>query len=86
MTDPSGVRSVSFMVGPAGGAHQSFNAAAGANGVYSAQFSGFTNGTWTWSVVAKDTANNTATSPVTSFTVDTGGGGGGGGNVVANAE
>ena len=86
VTDASGVRSVSFKVGPSGGTQQSFNASAGANGVYSVQLSGFTNGPWTWSVVAKDKANNTATSPVTSFTVDTGGGGGGGGNVVANAE
>ena len=80
----SGIRSVSFKIGPSGGQQQSFSASAGANGVYSAQLSGFTNGTWTWSVVAKDTANNTATSAVTSFTVNTGGGGGGA-NVVANA-
>ena len=85
VTDQSGIRSVSFKIGPSGGSQQSFSASAGANGVYSAQLSGFTNGTWTWSVVAKDTANNTATSTVTSFTVNTGGGGGGG-NVVANAE
>jgi hypothetical protein len=84
VTDPSGLRSVNFRVGPSGGQQQSFQASAGANGVYSVQLSGFTNGIWTWSVVAKDTANNTTTSAVTSFTVNTGGGGGG--NVVTNAE
>jgi hypothetical protein len=84
VTDASGIRSVNFKVGPAGGQQQSFRASAGANGVYSAPLSGFTNGNWTWSVVAKDTANNTETSAAISFTVNTGGGGGGG-NVVANA-
>ena len=86
VTDNSGVRSVNFRVGPQGGTQRSFAAAAGANGVYSVTLTGFTNGTWTWSVVAKDTANNTTTAPVTSFTVSTGSGGGGGGNVVPNAE
>ena len=84
VTDASGLRSVNFRVGPAGGQQRSFAAAAGANNVYSVALTGFTNGNWTWSVVAKDTANNTATSPVTSFTVNTGGGGGG--DVVPNAE
>ena len=84
VADESGIRSVSFKVGRSGSKQQSFTASAGANGVYSVQLSGFTNGTWTWSVVAKDTANNTATSAGTSFTVNTAGGGGGG-NVVANA-
>ena len=44
VTDTSGIRSVSFKIGPSGGVQQSFNASAGANGVYSAQLSGFTNG------------------------------------------
>lgn len=83
VTDASGIRSVNFKIGPSGGLQKSYAASAGANGVYTTQLSGFTNGTWTWSVVAKDKANNTATSPVTSFTVNTGGGGGG--NVVPNA-
>jgi hypothetical protein len=85
VTDTSGIRSVNFKVGPEGGLQRSFAAAAGANNVYSVALTGFTNGNWTWSVVAKDTANNTATSPVTAFVVNTGGGGGGG-NVVPNAE
>jgi hypothetical protein len=86
VTDASGIRSVSIRVGPQGGQQQSFNATAGANNVYSVNLSGFTNGTWTWSVVAKDKANNTATSPTQTITVDTSGsgGGGGGGNVVTN--
>jgi hypothetical protein len=86
VTDASGLRSVSFRVGPANGQQQSFTATAGANNVYTVNLSGFTNGSWTWSVVAKDKANNTATSPVQAFTVSTsGGGGGGGGNVITNA-
>jgi hypothetical protein len=87
VTDASGIRSVSIRVGPQFGQQQSFNATAGANNVYSVNLSGFTNGTWTWSVVAKDKANNTATSPTQTITVDTsgGGGGGGGGGVVTNA-
>jgi hypothetical protein len=88
VTDASGLRSVSFRVGPQGGQQQAFNASAGANNVYSVNLSGFTNGTWTWNVVAKDKANNTATSQTQTFTVDTaggGGGGGGGGDVVTNA-
>jgi hypothetical protein len=84
VTDASGLRSVNFRIGPAGGQQKSYPASAGANGTYSAQLSGFTNGAWTWSVIAKDNVNNTATSAVTSFTVNTGGGGGGG-NVVTNA-
>jgi hypothetical protein len=85
VTDASGLRSVSFRVGPQGGQQQSFNASAGANNVYSVNLSGFTNGPWTWSVVAKDKANNTATTEPRSFTVSTSGGGGGGGSVVTNS-
>ena len=85
VTDASGLRSVSFRVGPQGGQQQTFNASAGANDVYSASLSGFTNGTWTWSVVAKDKANNTRTGPTLTFTVSTSGGGGGGTGVITNA-
>jgi len=83
VTDASGIRSVSIRVGPSGGQQQSFNASAGANDVYSVNLSGFTNGSWTWSVVAKDRANNTAMSSTLSFTVGTAGGGGGG--VITNS-
>ncbi|HET7204716.1 MAG TPA: Ig-like domain-containing protein [Steroidobacteraceae bacterium] len=89
VTDASGIRSVSFKVGRPGARQQSFSATAAANGQYTVQLSGFSDGTWTWSVVAKDTANNTTTSPTVTFTVDTSGGGGGGGgsgDVVASAE
>ncbi len=85
VTDTSGIRSVSFKVGPQGAQQQSFSASADADGVYSVQLSGFSNGQWTWAVVAKDKANNLTTTATTGFTVNTSGGGGGG-NVVANAE
>lgn len=86
VTDKSGVNSVSFRIGPSGSTQQAVTPVAGAGGVYSAQVSGLTNGTWTWSVVAVDTRGNTTTAAVTSFTVNTSGGSGGGGGVVANAE
>ena len=90
VTDASGIRSVSIRVGQSGARQQSFSATQGANDVWSVNLSGFTDGSWTWSVVAKDTANNSATSAPLSVTVNTsgggGGGGGGGGNVVTNAE
>lgn len=82
--DKSGIRSVSFRVGPKGGIQQSFSAS-GSNGLYTVQLSGFSNGQWTWSVVAKDTSNNTTTTSLVEFTVNTSGGGGGGGTVVTNA-
>ena len=91
VTDASGVRSVAFKVGRAGSRQQSFNAATSGSGVYTVQLSGFTDGDWTWSVVAKDGANNTTTAGPVAFEVDTstpggGGGGGGDGEVVANAR
>jgi hypothetical protein len=85
VTDASGLRSVNFKVGPAGGQQRSFAASAGPNGLYTVALTGFTDGNWTWSVVAKDTANNSATSPVTAFTVNISGGGSGG-DVVPNDE
>jgi hypothetical protein len=85
VTDASGVRSVSFRVGPAGGQQQAFNATAGAGGVWTLSLSGFTNGSWTWSVVAKDKANNTATVGPVNFKVSTSGGPDPGGDVVTNA-
>jgi hypothetical protein len=83
VTDKSGIGSVSFKITPPGGTLQTITPVAGAGGVYSAQVTGLTSGTGTWSVVAKDTLNNTTSSLVTSFTVSTGGGGGG--VVVTNA-
>ena len=88
------VKSVSFTIQyPDGSTTQTFNANAGANDLWTVTLSGFTNGNWSWWVVAKDTAKrggNTSTSDVVGFTVDTGGGGGGSGgdsgDTVANAE
>ena len=81
VTDPSGVRSVRFSVRKGGGVAQSFNAALSANNVWTASLSGFTDGAWSWWVVAKDKANNTTTTSSVNFTVSTGGGGGGDGTV-----
>jgi hypothetical protein len=86
VTDASGVRSVTFKVGPKGSRQQSFTAS-GNGSLYTVQLSGFSNGQWTWNVVAKDNANNTTTTNAVEFTVNTsGGGGGGGGGIVSNAE
>ncbi|HEX4868668.1 MAG TPA: hypothetical protein VFV32_13745 [Acidimicrobiales bacterium] len=82
VTDPSGVRSVTFTVVSPSGQAQSFAAAQGANNVWSVTLNGFTDGQWRWRVVAKDGArkpNTTTTSPDISFTVSTGTGGSGGG-------
>jgi hypothetical protein len=91
VSDASGVRSVSFRVGPKNGLQSAFTATAGAGGVYTANLTGLADGAWTWSVVAKDNANNTTTTSLTEFTVSLGSGGGGGGGggssgtVVTNA-
>ena len=86
VTDPGGVRSVSINVRQGTGPVQSFAASQGANNVWSVNLSGFTNGSWSWFVVAKDGVKkgNTTTSATLAFTVNTGGGGGGG--TVPNAE
>ena len=87
VSDTSGVRSVSFHVRQGTGQAQAFTATRGSGDTWSVQLSGFTNGAWSWYVVAKDSAKpaNTTTSAVVAFTVNTGGGGGGGGSV-PNAE
>lgn len=89
VTDPSGVKSVSFKVQKNGGIVQSFNAGTSGNGVYTVSLSGFSDGNWNWQVVAKDNAKpgNTTTTSWVAFTVDTSGGGGGGGtgDTIANA-
>jgi hypothetical protein len=89
-TNGSGVRSVTFRVGRAGGTQQSFTPVQGASNVWSVSLQGFTDGSWTWSVTARDNAGNTTTTtPLTPFTVNTSTGGGGGGStsdgpVIAN--
>lgn len=88
VADAGGVRSVSFRVGRKGGLQSAFTATAGPGGVYTANLTGLADGDWTWSVVAKDNANNTTTAPLTEFKVALGSGGGGGGSsgtVVTNA-
>lgn len=80
VTDESGVRSVSFTVGPDGGSSQTFNAVQTGGSTWSLTITGFTTGKWQWSVEARDNVrrggNTTTTGPV-SFMVDTGSGGGG---------
>jgi len=99
VADPSGIKSVSFTVQKSGGLPQSFNASSGDGTTWTVPLQGFTDGSWSWYVTAKDNGDkggNTATSVVVSFTVDTGGSGGGGsdpgggsgggsGDVVTNA-
>lgn len=82
VTDASGVKSVTFTVTPSGGSSQSFTAGHLGNDVWGVNLQGFTDGSWAWSVTAKDNAakgGNTATSASVAFTVtiDTGGGSGG---------
>ena len=91
VADPSGVKSVTFYVRQGTARAQTFTAGQGANNVWSVNLSGFTNGSWSWWVVAKDSAkpSSTTTSSTLNFTVNTsggGGGGGGGGGTVANAQ
>jgi hypothetical protein len=89
VTDASGVKSVTFKVQKSGGTVQSFAAIKGTSNVWSAALQGFTDGDWTWQVVAKDAAKagNTSTTASVPFKVNTGGGGGGGGiDTVTNAE
>lgn len=90
VTDASGIRSVSFVVTyPNGTQTQSFSPSYIGDDTYSIDLSGFTDGQWSWEVVAKDSSRgggNTATSPAADFTVDTGGGNPDpGGDVVVNS-
>lgn len=88
VTDPSGVRSVSFKIQKGSSRAQSFGATKGSNDVWSVSLQGFTDGSWSWQVVAKDNASgggNTSTSPKVNFTVNTSSSGGGG-NTVTNSE
>jgi hypothetical protein len=86
VTDLSGLRSVSFRIQNGTAAAQSFSASAAGNDLWQVSLSGFTDGDWSWSVVAKDKAGNTGTSATIAFKVSTsGGGGGGGGDTVTSA-
>lgn len=90
VTDTSGVRSVTFKIQKAGSIVQSFAATNTGGGTWSAPLQGFTDGDWSWSVVAKDNAGkggNTATAGPIAFKVSIGGGSGGGsGGTVTNAQ
>jgi hypothetical protein len=84
VSDPSGVKSVSFKLQSAGGGRTySFAASHGVGDTWSVSLSGFSAGGWIWYVVAKDNAKppNSTTSAVVAFTVDASGGGGGEGTV-----
>jgi len=93
VTDDSGLKSVNFVITFPNDATQSYSAGHAGNGIWTVNFTGFSDGDWGWHVVAKDNAGkggNTATSDLVSFTVNTGGGSGGGGggggsHVVTNA-
>lgn len=90
VTDQGGVKSVSFVIEyPDGTTTQTFAANPGANDTWSVGLQGFSDGTWSWWVVAKDTAKrggNTATSPAISFSVATGSTGNPGSDVITNAS
>lgn len=88
VTDTSGVKAVTFYIRQGTGRAQSFPATNGGGSLWSVNLSGFTDGAWSWYVVAKDSAkpSNTTTTAVVNFTVDTAGGGGGGDDTVPNAE
>jgi hypothetical protein len=83
VVDPDGIKSVSFTIQyPDGFTTQSFNPSKSGD-TWSASLQGFSDGNWSWWVVAKDGAakgGNTTISNVANFTVDTNGGGGGGGD------
>ncbi len=72
VVDPSGVSSVAFVLTYPSGLTRSYPASKGSGDVWSISFSGFTDGSWGWSVVAKDLApngGNTATSSTLPFVV-----------------
>jgi len=80
VTDASGVKSVTFMIQKNGSSFvNKFDANSSSGDVWTLPVSGFTDGTWSWWVVAKDGASkggNTATSNTVTFAVNTGGGSG----------
>ena len=90
VTDASGIKSVSFVIQyPDGTSTQSFTASQDTGDIWSTTIQGFTDGQWSWWVVAKDNGakgGNTATSPSVAFTVNTGGSSGGSSDTITNAE
>jgi hypothetical protein len=89
VTDPSGVRSVTFKVQRAGSTIQSFSATSASDGTWRVSLQGFSDGDWTWWVEAKDGApkgGNTSTSPQVAFKVGIGSGGSSGSDTVTSAH
>lgn len=89
----SGVKSVSFTIRfPDGTTTQSFNPNQGPNDVWTMSLQGFSEGSWSWRVTAKDNGRkggNTATSGWVDFIVGSGGSGGSGGttgDTITNSE
>ena len=75
VSDPSGVKSVTFKVQKSGAAAQSFSAASAGDGTWRVTLQGFTDGDWIWWVEAKDAArkgSNSSTSPQVAFKVASG--------------
>lgn len=71
VTDAGGVRSVSFKIAKNGARAKSFSATNTSGNVWSVGLQGFTDGSWSWQVVAKDRAGNTTNTPSQGFTVNT---------------
>jgi hypothetical protein len=82
VTDPSGVRSVSFVITDPNRRNSTFTPTANGS-TYSVALQGFTPGTWSWTVKATDTRSNVATSSRVTFTVASAPGGNS--TVVANS-
>lgn len=90
VTDPSGVKSVTFKVQKAGSIVQSFSASRTSDpDVWSVGLQEFTDGDWSWWVEAKDSApkgGNSGSSATVNFKVSSGTSGGGTDDTVTNAH
>lgn len=88
VADPSGVKSVSFRLWKGNGVAQSYGATHTTGDEWAIDFTGFSDGDWSWQVIAKDAASkrgNTSTSDTVGFSVNTSGGGSSStGNTVTN--
>ena len=76
ITDAGGVRAVTFKVRKGTAIAQSFTAAQTGTDTWSAALQGFTDGDWSWQVVARDKAGNTTTTGSVAFKVSTAAAGG----------
>ena len=91
VTDESGIKSVTFVIKfPNGVTTQSFSASKGGiTDTWSITIQGFTDGDWSWWVVAKDRAGkggNSKTSDTINFSVNTADSGGGSGSGGGDAD